>query len=125
MSVLGSQKIVAFVGTSEPERAKAFYRDILGLRLESEDQFAVVFDANGTMLRVSIVPEMTPAKHTVLGWEVADIAATAKSLQRAGVDFQRYPWMTQEELGIWTSPSGARVAWFLDPDGNILSITEF
>jgi catechol 2,3-dioxygenase-like lactoylglutathione lyase family enzyme len=125
LSLLGSAKIVAFVGTRDPARAKTFYRDTLGLRLESEDEFAVVFDANGTMLRVSVVPEMTPAKYTVLGWEVADIVATAKNLHEAGIEFQRYPWMTQDELGIWTSPSGARVAWFVDPDGNILSITEF
>ena len=113
------------MGTPQPERAKAFYRDTMGLRLVSEDQFAIVFDANGTMLRVSVVPEMTPAKYTVLGWDVSDIAAIAKSLTDAGVEFQRYPWMTHDELGIWTSPSGAKVAWFQDPDGNILSITEF
>ena len=123
--MLESAKIVAFVGTRQPKRAKSFYRDTLGLKLVSEDPFAIVFDADGTMLRVSIVPELTPAKFTVLGWQVADIAATARALQNAGVAFERFPGMPQDELGVWSSPSGARVAWFKDPDGNILSITEF
>ena len=122
---LGSQKIVAFAGARDAKKAKKFYRDTLGLRLVSEDGFAVVFNANGTMLRVTTVPEMTPAKYTVLGWEVADIEKTAKSLAKAGVTFNRYKGMPQDELGVWTSPSGARVAWFHDPDGNILSISQF
>jgi catechol 2,3-dioxygenase-like lactoylglutathione lyase family enzyme len=123
--VLESAKIVAFVGTRQPERAKSFYRDTLGLKLVSEDPFAIVFNANGTMLRVSIVPELTPAKFTVLGWQVADIGAAARSLQSAGVALERFPGMQQDELGVWISPNGAKVAWFKDPDGNILSITEF
>ncbi len=125
-SVLGSSKIMAFVATRDPERAKAFYRDVLGLRLvEEELPFALVFDAHGTMLRVTIVREHHVALYTVLGWEVADIAATAKELADAGVKFARYPGMQQDELGIWTAPGGARVAWFQDPDGNVLSITQF
>ncbi|HYL92948.1 MAG TPA: VOC family protein [Alphaproteobacteria bacterium] len=123
-AVLEQAKIVAFVGTRQPERAKSFYRDTLGLKLVGEDPFAIVFDANGTMLRVSIVPELTPAKFTVLGWQVADIAATSRALQKAGVALDRFPGLQQDELGIWSSPSGANVAWFKDPDGNILSITE-
>ena len=124
--MLGSERIVAFVGTRDPGRAKAFYRDTLGLRLVSEDRFALVFDAHGTMLRVSIVPEVAAAKYTVLGWDVADIAATAKDLQKAGVQLERFEgFMKQDELGIWTAPGGARVAWFKDPDGNLLSITQF
>jgi catechol 2,3-dioxygenase-like lactoylglutathione lyase family enzyme len=125
-SVLGSQKIMAFVATRDPERAKVFYRDTLGLRLvEEELPFALVFDAHGTMLRVSIVREIHLAPYTVLGWDVADIAATAKKLVEAGVKFARYPGMQQDELGIWTAPGGPRVAWFQDPDGNVLSITQF
>lgn len=123
-SVLGSHKIVAFVATRDPARAKAFYGDTLGLRFVSQDSFAVVFDANGTMLRVSIVQELTPAKHTVLGWQVPDIVAAAKNLQKAGVTLERYDLPNQDELGIWQSPGGAKVAWFKDPDGNILSVSQ-
>lgn len=125
-SVLGSQKLVVFVAVRDPERAKTFYRDTLGLRLVSEQlPFALVFDANGTMLRVTIVGEPVVAPYTVLGWDVADIAATARQLAAAGVTMERYPGMTQNDLGIWTSPGGAKVAWFKDPDGNVLSVTEF
>jgi len=125
-SVLGSQKLVAFVAVRDPERAKVFYRDTLGLRLVSEQlPFALVFDANSTMLRVTIVGESVVAPYTVLGWDVADIAATARQLTAAGVTLERYPGMTQDDLGIWTSPGGAKVAWFKDPDGNVLSVTEF
>jgi len=123
--VLECDKIVAFVSTRQPDRARSFYRDTLGLKLVSEDPFAIVFDAAGTMLRVSVVPELTPAKFTVLGWQVADIAAVAQELQKAGVAPERFPGMQQDELGVWSAPSGAKVAWFKDPDGNILSITEF
>jgi len=123
--MLGSQKLVAFVATRDPARAKEFYRDTLGLHLVSEDEFALVFDAAGTMLRVTRVQELTAAKYTVLGWQVQDIVRTAKQLQRARVALERYPGMQQDELGIWRSPSGAKVAWFKDPDGNTLSITQF
>ncbi len=123
--MLGSCKIIAFVGTRDPDRAKSFYRDTLGLPLVSEDPNALVFDAHGTMLRVSIVPEMTPAKYTVLGWQVPDIVATEKDLGKAGVKLERFEGFRQDELGIWMAPSGARVAWFKDPDGNLLSITQF
>ncbi len=123
--MLGSEKLVAFVAALDSARAKEFYRDTLGLRLVSEDQFALVFDAGGTMLRVTRVPELVPAKYTVLGWHVRDIVQTVKQLQQARVALERYPGMQQDELGIWNSPSGDRVAWFKDPDGNTLSITQF
>jgi len=123
--MLGSEKLVAFVATREFGRAKEFYRDTLGLRLVSEEQFALVFDADGTMLRIARVPELVTARHTVLGWHVRDIVSTAKQLREARVAMERYPGMQQDELGIWNSPSGARVAWFKDPDGNTLSITQF
>ena len=116
---------MAFVATRDAARARTFYRDTLGLRFVSEDGFAVVFDAHGSMLRVTIVRELTPAKYTVLGWEVPDIAAAVEALQKAGVKFEHYGLPNQDQLGIWTSPSGAKVAWFQDPDGNILSLTEF
>jgi catechol 2,3-dioxygenase-like lactoylglutathione lyase family enzyme len=125
-TILGSSKPIAFVSTRDPERARSFYRDRLGLRLASEElPFALVFDLNGTMLRVTIVNELTPAKHTVLGWDVPDIAAAANELQSAGVQLERYGLPGQDEQGIWTAPGGAKVAWFKDPDGNILSLTQF
>jgi len=117
---------MAFVATRDPDRARIFYRDTLGLRLEAEQlPFALVFDAHGTMLRVTVVRELVVAPYTVLGWDVPDITATAKALAAAGVKLERYPGMPQDELGIWTSPSGARVAWFKDPDGNVLGVTQF
>ncbi|HYL39296.1 MAG TPA: VOC family protein [Bryobacteraceae bacterium] len=122
--LLGSAKLTAFAATRDPARAKTFYRDTLGLRLVSEDGFAVVFDANGVMLRVSTVRELAKAEYTVLGWEVTDIVGKVKELEKAGVKFERYSFPGQDELGIWTAPGGARVAWFKDPDGNILSISQ-
>ena len=124
-AAFGSHRIMAFVATSKPARARRFYRDTLGLRLLNEDEFALAFDAHGTMLRVTVVNEVVSAEYTVLGWQVPDIAAAAKRLKTAGVSLQRYPGMGQDERGIWTSPSGARIAWFKDPDGNTLSITQF
>jgi catechol 2,3-dioxygenase-like lactoylglutathione lyase family enzyme len=122
---LHSQKIMAFVGVRDPDRAKAFYRDTLGLQLVTEQlPFALVFDAHGIMLRVSIVPKVTAAPYTVLGWEVPDIAAAVKELGSAGVEFERFTGMNQDKLGVWKSPGGARVAWFKDPDGNLLSLTQ-
>jgi catechol 2,3-dioxygenase-like lactoylglutathione lyase family enzyme len=122
---LGFHKLIAFVATRDAARAKAFYRDTLGLQLVKEDQFALVFDAAGTMLRVATVQDVAAAQYTVLGWQVRDIVRSAKDLQRAGVSLERYTGMNQDELGIWKSPSGARVAWFKDPDDNTLGITQF
>src|SRR5579863_2015291 len=124
MSILASTNIVAFVCTRDPAHAKAFYGDTLGLRLVSEDRFAVVFDANGILLRVSIFPDLKPAPFTVLGWSVSDIAAAVTDLEKAGVKFERIPGLPQDELGVWTTPDGSKVAWFKDPDGNTLSISQ-
>jgi len=123
--VVGSSPVIAFVATADPRRAKAFYAGTLGLRLTGEDPFALVFDAAGTMLRVATVTALKPAGYTVLGWNVRDIDRAVRDLAEKGVAFQRYDGMPQDELGIWTSPGGARIAWFLDPDGNTLSLTEF
>jgi len=123
--MLGSSRVVAFVATAAPARAKAFYANTLGLSLVSEDSFALVFDAGGTMLRVSIVQEVRPAGYTVLGWMVPDIGVAVRDLAQRGVRFQRHDGLEQDAQGIWTAPGGARVAWFHDPDGNILSLTQF
>jgi len=89
-----------------------------------EQPFALVFDANGIMLRLGMTKEIAPAHGTVLGWQVPQVNATVKELAQAGVQFERYEGMDQDELGIWTSPTGAKVAWFKDPDGNTLSLSE-
>jgi catechol 2,3-dioxygenase-like lactoylglutathione lyase family enzyme len=122
---LGSHEIIAFVATRDPDRARTFYRDTLGLTLVSEDPFALVFDAHGTMLRVTTVTHVAAAAYTVLGWRVPNIMTASNDLRNAGVTFERYAGMGQDERGVWKSPSGARVAWFKDPDGNTLSITQF
>jgi catechol 2,3-dioxygenase-like lactoylglutathione lyase family enzyme len=123
-SPLGHCQLVAFVATCNASRAKAFYRDTLGLRLVSEDGFALVFDVNGTLLRVAVVQHVAPGPYTVLGWEVADVAATAQALRTAGVVLERYAGMQQDDLGVWTPPGGSQVAWFKDPDGNTLSVSQ-
>jgi catechol 2,3-dioxygenase-like lactoylglutathione lyase family enzyme len=116
--------IVAFAPTIDAARAVAFYRDTLGLSLISQDGFAAVFDAHGITLRVTSVPKpLTPQPFTVLGWRVPDMAAAVKGLAAAGAKFERY-MDSQDELNIWTAPGGTKVAWFKDPDGNILSLSE-
>ena len=116
---------MAFVAARDLARARDCYCDSLGLRLVGEDEFALVFDAGGTMLRVTRVQEPASAPCTVLGWEVRDIIETAKSILKAKIRLERYPGIEQDELGIWKSPGGVRIAWFKDPDGNTLSITQF
>ena len=116
---------MTFVATADAKRARAFYEGALGLRFVAEDPFALVFDLAGTMLRIQKVEKLTRQQFTVLGWEVADINAAANELSARGVKFERFPGMPQDELGIWQSPSGAKIAWFRDPDGNTLSLTEF
>jgi catechol 2,3-dioxygenase-like lactoylglutathione lyase family enzyme len=125
-SELGKYNIIGFVSIVDVPRAINFYRDTLGLRLVSEEPpFALVFDANGIMLRLGMTKELPPAHGTVLGWQVPKITATVKNLGQDGVRFERFAGMNQDEHGIWTAPSGAKAAWFKDPDGNILSVTEF
>jgi catechol 2,3-dioxygenase-like lactoylglutathione lyase family enzyme len=122
---LGQFDVMAFAPTIDAVRAVEFYRDTLGLSLISQDSFAAVFDAHGITLRVTSVPQpLTPQPFTVLGWKVPDIAATVKGLAAAGVKFERY-MDSQDDLNIWTAPGGAKIAWFKDPDGNILSLTQF
>ena len=122
--MLESSELVAFVAATDLRRALVFYEQKLGLRVLEHDDFACVLDANGTMLRVTAVPEVAQAGYTVLGWRVGDIAASVQDLAARGVTFLRYDGMNQDEDGIWTTPTGARVAWFADPDGNTLSLTQ-
>ena len=125
--MLGSMDIIAFVPTRSREKAREFFEKTLGLRFVSDDRFALVFDANGVMVRVvdvSGVADYKPAPFTILGWSVSDIGKTVKGLQKKGVKLERFPGMEQDQLGVWSSPSGAKVAWFKDPDENVLSVTE-
>lgn len=122
--MLGSTNIVAFVPIKDAEKARAFYEGVLGLRFINDDGFALVFDANGIMVRVAKVPQFTPAQFTILGWQVKEIEKVAAQLQGQGVQFERYGFFKQDELSIWTAPTGDKVAWFKDPDGNILSISQ-
>jgi catechol 2,3-dioxygenase-like lactoylglutathione lyase family enzyme len=125
MGILGSAEPAIVICTRDRGRATAFYRDTLGLELAHEDDFASVFNTGGVTLRISTVPDFTPHEHTILGFRVADVAATVKSLMTNGLTFQRYPHIRQDELGICVLPGGAaRVAWFKDPDGNVLSVTD-
>jgi len=123
--MLGASDVIAFVATTDAGRAKAFYRDVLGLELKSDEPFALVLAANGTMIRVSKVREFSPAPYTVLGWRVSDIESMAKGLGKRGVVLEKFPGFQQDSLGIWAAPGGDKVAWFKDPDGNMLSITQF
>jgi len=123
---LNRYKLIAFATIVDVERAKTFYSETLGLRLvEEEPPFALVFDANGIMLRLGMGKQVSANVGTVLGWQVPDITTAVSDLQRAGIQLERYEFLKQDEPGIWTAPSGARVAWFKDPDGNLLSVSEF
>ena len=123
--MLGSSDVIAFAAATDLDRARAFYEEALGLPLVGQNDIACVFDANGTMLRVTAVPEVSRAGYTVLGWRVTDITAAARDLAARGVVFIRYDGMDQDGDGVWTTPGGDKVAWFADPDGNILSLTQF
>ncbi|HKW26584.1 MAG TPA: VOC family protein [Terriglobales bacterium] len=123
--MLSPARIIAFVPSRDLERAKAFYVEKLGLKFVSQDSFALVLDGNGTMVRIAKMGEFQPANFTVLGFDVADIQQELAALRAKGISSERYPGMQQDEMGIWRSPSGARVAWFRDPEGNVLSLTEF
>jgi len=118
------EKVVTFLLTQNPEAAIGFYRDKLGLSYLRDDGFALVFDLNGVLLRIGKVPSFTPAQNTVLGWESKDIAADVDTLAGKGIAFERYPNMAQDERAIATFPNGDKVAWFKDPDGNVLSLSQ-
>ena len=122
--MLADKKLKAFVPTTDPQKAKHFYKDLLGLKLLSEDKYALEFDANGTLLRVTTVRELKPHSFTVLGWKVTDISSVIKDLNKKGIFFERYDFLQQDDLGIWEAPGGTKVAWFKDADGNILSLDE-
>jgi catechol 2,3-dioxygenase-like lactoylglutathione lyase family enzyme len=122
--MLGAANIVAFVPITDGAKAREFYEGKLGVRFIKEDGFAVVFESNGTRVRAVKMKEVKPSHFTILGWEVKPIEQAVMSLRDRGVHFETFGLFKQDELGIWTAPSGDKVAWFKDPDGNILSISE-
>jgi catechol 2,3-dioxygenase-like lactoylglutathione lyase family enzyme len=123
--LLESSDLIAFAASTDLARAREFYTRTLGLTVIEETSFACVLDAHGTMLRITAVPAVSAAGYTVLGWRVSDIAAVVGGLTDHGVVFLRYDSMDQDSRGIWTTPGGDQVAWFADPDGNVLSLTQF
>jgi len=122
--MIANGKVVGFVATTDGKRARAFYEGVLGLKVTNDDDFAVVLDSNGTTIRVSKVKDAVIAPYTVLGWQVADVVAEVRRLRDRGVRFEKYEFLQQDDDAIWRTPGGARVAWFKDPDGNVLSLTQ-
>jgi catechol 2,3-dioxygenase-like lactoylglutathione lyase family enzyme len=122
--MLRDQELTAFLATSRPAQSLEFYRDVLGLPLVGDEPFAVVFQSGKTTLRIQKTEDHRALPYTALGWKVTSIAAEVTALSERGLTFERFPGMDQDAQGIWTAPSGARVAWFKDPDGNLLSLSE-
>ena len=121
--MLSQHRLKAFVSTTKPDKARKFYSEILGLKLLEEDSYGFEFGARGGRLRITFVDKLTPQPFTILGWETKDIDSTVNQLSDMGVKFERFNFIEQDEEGIWTSPGGAKVAWFKDPDGNLLSVS--
>lgn len=117
-------KPIGFIPVTDRERSRLFYQGTLGLELVADEPFALVFTQGGHELRLTIVESLTPQPVTVFGWQVDDIERSVRRLVASGVSFERYAPLDQDAAGTWRSPSGARIAWFKDPDGNLLSLTQ-
>jgi catechol 2,3-dioxygenase-like lactoylglutathione lyase family enzyme len=122
--MLAASKLIGFVPTKDSNRARDFYESKLGFQFVSDDQFALVMQAGDSMIRITKAANFTPAQYTVMGWEVTAIEAVVMWLNGRGVAFEKYPFVEDRKLGIWTTPNGDRVAWFKDPDGNVLSLSQ-
>jgi len=122
--MLSNCELIGIVPATDAARAKEFYESVLGLKFIEDDGFALVFQARHALIRIVKMPDFKPAPYTLLGWEVADIGDEVRELAAAGVAFERYAWFEQDERGIWTAPNGSKVAWFKDPDGNVLSVSQ-
>ncbi|MEO7109493.1 MAG: VOC family protein [Polyangiaceae bacterium] len=123
--MLENQPLIAFVATKNPAVSRRFYEDVLGLRFVADEPSALIFDAAGTMLRIQKVDRLTPHPFTTIGWKVIDMRETVAALTKLGVKFERYEFLSQDDHGVWTTPDGSAVAWFKDPDGNVVSLTAF
>jgi predicted enzyme related to lactoylglutathione lyase len=122
--MLASMNMIGFLLTKDYDKARAFYEGNLGFEFVSLDQFALVMQAGKSMIRIVKMPTFTPLQSTVLGWQVDDIEAIVDWLTKRGVAFEKYPFVQDKERGIWTAPGGSKVAWFKDPDGNVLGVSE-
>lgn len=122
---LGGQRAMAFIACRDSKTARSFYQQKVGLKLLSEEPMALVFDGNGTMIRMQIVKDAHPLPYTALGWQVKDIGLKVRELTGIGIKFEKVEGVPQDDLGIWTAPDKTQVAWFKDPDGNILSVSQF
>lgn len=122
--MLASGKLIGFVPTKDSIKAREFYEGKLGFQFISDDQFALVMQADESMIRIVKGAKFTPAQYTVMGWEVTDVEAMVQWLNKRGVTFEKYPFVQDQKLGIWTTPNGDKVAWFKDPDGNVLSLSQ-
>jgi catechol 2,3-dioxygenase-like lactoylglutathione lyase family enzyme len=123
--MLESARAIAFVPATDLGRARDFYEGVLGLEVLDVSSFACVFRVGGATLRVAVVGELSPQPFTVFGWAVEAISETMAGLAARGVEFLRYEGMDQDPAGVWVTPGGDRIAWFRDPDGNVLSLTQF
>jgi catechol 2,3-dioxygenase-like lactoylglutathione lyase family enzyme len=124
MSVLTTAGVMAFVATAKPAQARAFYEGVLGLTFMEDSPFALVFDLDGTVLRIHKMDRVAPTPYTALGWQVSNIWEAVRELTDAGVTFERFENMPQDSMGVWATPDGSAVAWFKDPDGNMLSLAQ-
>jgi catechol 2,3-dioxygenase-like lactoylglutathione lyase family enzyme len=122
--MLSSCNLVGFLATKDYDKARAFFETKLGFQFISLDQYALAIEAGAHLIRITRIPNFTPARNTVLGWEVQDIEAVVPWLKQRAVVFEKYPFIQDPEIGIWTAPSGDKVAWFKDPDGNVLSVSQ-
>ncbi|HEY2360828.1 MAG TPA: VOC family protein [Candidatus Angelobacter sp.] len=122
--MLSAGKLVGFVPTKDSARSREFYEGKLGFKFVSDDQFALVMQAGKSMIRIVKGAKFKPAQYTVMGWEVTDIVAIVKWLNGRGVSFEKYPFIQDQKRGIWITPNGDKVAWFKDPDGNVLSLSQ-
>ena len=123
MSIKTSKPTV-FLATADPEKSLVFYRDQLGLEFVEDSEYALVFNLSGADLRISKVPEHTPLGFTVLDWQVADMDAVLGDLSAAKVQLEEYDFVTLDERKVWTTEDGTQIAWFKDPDGNVLSVSQ-
>lgn len=123
--MLATSTLQTIVWTSRLPEAEAFYSHLLGLALKGRSDGALVYDVNGGDLRVSPIPRAEPTAHTVVGFAVPDLNATMDALSERGLKWERFPEMPQDAIGVLRTPDGARVVWFRDPDGNLLSIVQY
>jgi catechol 2,3-dioxygenase-like lactoylglutathione lyase family enzyme len=121
--MLANETLVAFLATSKPAAARAFYEGVLGLAFVMDEEHLVVFDGASARLMLQKTDQVTPPHGTALGWNVADLRGTIRALAARGVVFERYKNMQQDDLGVWSPAPGHGVAWFKDPDGNLLSLS--